>query len=263
MAELSGLAIKTEIQNEHKTRVASLCEKGLKPKLAIVTTGNNPTIDLYIRLKQKYGAEIGVDVEVYTESLQTITTRLDLLSSDIFVTGIIVQLPLSDVSKTDEVLAHIPHDKDVDALRADSAFTPATPQAIIWLLEKNGVVLAGHKICIVGKGRLVGAPLAKLLDIKGITYTALEKGDDIKSVLLQATLIIAATGVPNLIQSDMVASGAIIVDAGTAVEDGKVVGDVSEDVRKRNDITITPTKGGVGPLTICALFDNLLSTYQK
>ena len=176
--------------------------------------------------------------------------------------GIIVQLPLLNPSETDEVLAEISPSKDVDGLCIDSKFDAATPIAINWLLAGYNVELMGKKIAIVGRGRLVGAPLEKMWLNSNLNVTVFEEGDDL-SRLANFDVIVTATGVPDLIRSEMVRLGAVVVDAGTASEHGKIVGDVASEVRNRTDVTITPVKGGVGPLTVSALFDNVILAARR
>jgi methylenetetrahydrofolate dehydrogenase (NADP+) / methenyltetrahydrofolate cyclohydrolase len=152
-----------------------------------------------------------------------------------------------------------PH-KDVDGLGVAPKFTPATAMAIDWLLVGYNVELKNKKIAIVGKGRLVGMPLAKLWQSCGYDVTICDsKTIDMAGVLRLSDIVVTATGVPRLITSDMLKQKAVVVDAGTAAEHGKIVGDLSEDIRARNDLTITPVKGGVGPLTVVALFDNVIN----
>jgi len=146
----------------------------------------------------------------------------------------------------------------------NSPFIPATAMAFDWLLTGYNIDLTYKKIAIVGEGRLVGAPLAKLwrnngLDVK--TYN--DKTADLKEKLRQADIIVSATGVPCLINSDMVSPRTVIVDAGTTSENGEIVGDVDDELRNRDDLTITPKKGGVGPLTVSALFDNVITAARK
>ena len=122
--------------------------------------------------------------------------------------------------------------------------------------------MKGKKVAIVGRGRLVGAPLEKMWLKSGVDVTVFEKGDDL-SQLINYDIIVSATGVPGLIKSQMIKTKTVVVDAGTASENGKIVGDVSEEVRQRNDVIITPKKGGVGPLTVSALFDNVITACLK
>jgi methylenetetrahydrofolate dehydrogenase (NADP+)/methenyltetrahydrofolate cyclohydrolase len=135
--------------------------------------------------------------------------------------------------------------------------------AIDWLVAGYNVELKGRPIAIVGNGRLVGAPLAKLWNSAGYDVSIYDElTQDLAGHVRKAEVIVTATGVPGLITSQMVQPGAAIIDAGVASENGVLVGDVADDVRERGDITITPIKGGVGPLTVTALFDNLIQAAQ-
>ena len=187
---------------------------------------------------------------------------IDALNNRDDVQGIILQLPISNPRQTEELLESIRTDKDVDGLCRQTDFQAATPTAINWLLAGYGIDLKGKKVAIVGRGRLVGAPLEKMWLKSGIDATVFEKGDDL-SQLINYDVVVSATGVPGLITDQMIKSKAVVVDAGTASEDGKIVGDMSENVRLRGDVTITPKKGGVGPLTVAALFDNVITACLK
>ncbi len=226
------------------------------PKLAIVQTTDNPVIDSYVALKRAYGADILVDVEVYKVDQGDAEGVIDRLNADSSTHGIIIQLPLADPSQTDALVSRVVPEKDVDGLGAHAILDPATPLAIDWLVTGYGIDLMRKKIAIVGNGRLVGAPLAKRWLSSGYDVTVIDQGDD--TSLEAFDVIVAATGVPSRVRSHDVKQGAIVIDAGTAAEHGKIVGDVAHDVRERDDITITPEKGGVGPLTVTALFDNVI-----
>ena len=227
------------------------------PRLAIVTDSDNPVIATYMRLKEHYGADILIDVEIHRVSSSEIRGVIAQLNARHDVHGIIVQLPLADESQTEEVLTTVALEKDVDGLRQESMFDAATPIAINWLLAGYNVELAGKKVAIVGRGRLVGAPLERMWQASNIDVAMFEKGDELLG-LTKYDVIVTATGVPGLIGPEMVQPGAIIVDAGTSSEHGKIVGDVNPAVRERLDVSITPEKGGVGPLTVAALFDNVI-----
>jgi methylenetetrahydrofolate dehydrogenase (NADP+)/methenyltetrahydrofolate cyclohydrolase len=234
------------------------------PKLAIIIANDNPVIDAYVRLKSVYGEEILVDVDIYKLDQTAVIEKIDQLNSDESVHGIIVQLPVSDPSQTDEIVNRIAPEKDVDGLGEQAKFVSATATAIDWLAAGYNVTLKNRTIAIVGQGRLVGAPLAKLWGTGGlhvVTYD--DTTTDLQSELRKADVIVTATGVPGLITSQMVSPGKVIIDAGTASENGQIVGDVAADVRERNDLTITPIKGGVGPLTIAALFDNVITAARN
>lgn len=233
----------------------------VQPKLAIVVTQDDPVIGLYVRLKRTYGEDILVDVDVHVVKQPEAYELLKSLNEDAAVHGIIVQLPLADPSETDELLALIDPAKDVDGLTGQGPYISATATAIDWLLAGYNVTLTGKRLAIVGQGRLVGAPLLQLWQNAGLEVSAYDDTViDLRTELRQAAVVVTATGVPGLITSDMLAPGAVVVDAGTAAsEDGQIVGDTAPDVRERQDLTITPIKGGVGPLTIAALFDNVIT----
>lgn len=263
MRELNGSELAGFIKERQAKQVRALRQSWhINPRLAIVTDVENPVIETYMRLKQRYGADILIDVEIHRvpaggalEVIQELNNRDD-------VQGIILQLPISNSDQTEELLESIREDKDVDGLRKRAIFQAATPTAISWLLAGYGIDLKGKKVAIVGRGRLVGAPLEKMWLKSGVDVTVFEKGDDL-SQLINYDIIVSATGVPGLIKRQMVKAKAVVIDAGTASENGKIVGDVSEEVRQRNDVIITPKKGGVGPLTVSALFDNVITACLK
>ena len=263
MRELNGSELAGFIKERQAKQVRALRQAWhINPCLAIVTDVENPVIETYMRLKQRYGADILIDVEIHRvpaggalEVIQELNNRDD-------VQGIILQLPISNSDQTEELLESIREDKDVDGLRKRAIFQAATPTAINWLLAGYGVDLKNKKVAIVGRGRLVGAPLEKMWLKSNVDVTVFEKGDDL-SQLINYDIIVSATGVPGLIKSQMIKAKTVVVDAGTASENGKIVGDVSEEVRQRNDVIITPKKGGVGPLTVSALFDNVIAACLK
>ena len=263
MRELNGSELAGFIKERQAKQVRALRQAWhINPRLAIVTDVENPVIETYMRLKQRYGADILIDVEIHRvpaggalEVIQELNNRDD-------VQGIILQLPISNSDQTDELLESIREDKDVDGLRKKAIFQAATPTAISWLLAGYGVDLKNKKVAIVGRGRLVGEPLEKMWLKSGVDVAVFEKGDDL-SQLINYDIIVSATGLPGLIKSQMIKTKTVVVDAGTASENGKIVGDVSEEVRQRNDVIITPKKGGVGPLTVSALFDNVITACLK
>lgn len=233
----------------------------VQPRLAIVKSkGASPVIDAYVRLKKRYGEDILIETQVESVDDSEMPALIETLNGDPAVHGIIIQLPLDHPEKTDEILELVAPEKDVDGLGSRGQFDSATALAIQWLLAGYSVDLKGKKLALVGNGRLVGAPLAAMWRKSGLDVTVLTRSsEDIASVLRESDVIVTATGVPRLITSDMIGIGAVVVDAGTASEDGVIVGDLDEDVRLRDDLIVTPEKGGVGPLTVCALFDNVIA----
>ncbi len=259
MKILNGTELAGYIKERHSQQVRALRAAKIVPKLAIVQVKDDPVINTYVRLKQRYGADIGAEVDVYKIDQSQAAELLNKLSIDSGVHGIIVQLPLTDISQTDELLNLVPAAKDVDGLGKRPIFDPATPMAILWLLNGYNVDLRDKKILLVGHGKLVGTPLSRMLVKSQLDVSvADEHTRDLAAKTEEADIIISATGAPGLLTSDMIGQGAVVVDAGVAGEDGQTVGDLADDVYTRGDLTITPKKGGVGPLTVCALFDNLI-----
>lgn len=236
----------------------------VQPKLAIILTIDHTVIDVYVRLKKKYGADILVDVDIHRVPQSEAATLIKKLNSDDTVHGIIVQLPLERPEETDALVNLVAPEKDVDALGAHALFDPATPLAILWLLAGYNVDLQGKKVLLVGRGKLVGQPLERMLASSGIEVRSADRETkDLKAETLQADVIITATGSPAILYPEMIKPGAVVVDAGVAGEEGKTVGDVATEVYERDDLTITPQKGGVGPLTVCALFENVIQAARR
>lgn len=260
MKILNGLELAGFIKERQAHEVRALRQAShIQPKLAIVVTVEHPAIEVYMRMKQRYGADLQIDVDVHRVRQSEAPALIQKLNADASVHGIIVQLPLEDPAQTEEIVNLVAPQKDVDALGKDATLDPATPLAILWLLAGYNIDLRGKKIVLVGRGKLVGAPLERLLTASGMDVTVVDrKTVDAPSVISSADIIVTATGTPGLVTSAMVKERAVVVDAGVAGEQGKTVGDLAEDVYEREDLTITPRKGGVGPLTICALFDNVI-----
>jgi methylenetetrahydrofolate dehydrogenase (NADP+)/methenyltetrahydrofolate cyclohydrolase len=261
MKLLDGRELADFIKERQAHEVRGLRQSwNIEPKLAIVVTVEHPAIDVYMRMKTRYGSDILIDVEVHRETMETVRETIERLNADASVHGIIVQLPLADTSATQEIINLVAPEKDVDGLAGGSQFDPATALAILWLLNGYNVELgAGRKIVLVGRGTLVGKPLEKLLRSSNYDVTVVDRQtSDVPAVIASGDVIVTATGTPGLVESRMIKEGAVVVDAGVAGEQGKTVGDLADDVYARQDLTITPKKGGVGPLTVCALFDNVI-----
>lgn len=253
--ELAGFVKERQAKQVRNLRQAY----GVFPKLVIIVAKDDDVIETFVRLKQSYGEDILIDVEVRRVQQAEVATTIQALNNDATVHGIILQLPISDPSQTDELVNLIDPQKDVDGLGKNAAHISATATAIDWLLAGYNVTLKERSIAIVGKGRLVGAPLAALWSTAGLSVVSYDDTTvDLKTELRKADIIVTATGVPGLITSQMISPNKVVVDAGTASENGVIVGDVAEEVRERQDLTITPVKGGVGPLTIAALFDTVM-----
>ena len=262
---LNGLELVGYIKERQAKQVRNLRQShGVFPKLVIISTSDNPVIDTYVRLKKSYGEDILIETQTIDTTMSEIRQVIDDCNKDDSVHGIIVQLPLANIDETDEIISLILPQKDVDGLGKNAEFDAATPMAINWLLAGYNIDLSDKNVVLIGRGRLVGAPLERLLQNSGVSVkTIAEPSDDLGRELQDANVIVSATGVPGLVTSEMVPSDVVVVDAGTASENGEIVGDVASDVRQREDVAITPLKGGVGPLTVAALFDNVITAARN
>lgn len=261
---LDGKQLASFVKQRQAQQVRALRQAhGIQLRLAIILTVDNPVINVYVRVKQKYAADLGVEVDVHRVAQAEVPDLLKKLNASASVHGIIIQLPLEDPAQTEELVNQVAPGKDVDALGAKAAFEPATPMAIMWLLAGYNVDLRGKHILLIGRGKLVGAPLEKLFKASGLDVSVVaDSHHDLKSLVEPADVIITATGQHGVVSANMLKPGAVVVDAGVASEEGKTVGDLAPDVYQRDDITVTPTKGGVGPLTVCALFENVIRAAQ-
>ena len=266
MKELNGRELAGYIKERQAHIVAGMTKK---PRLLIIRDSENPVILKYVELKKRYGDDIGVEVvDYFAHNAEEIRTKILEANDDDLINGMIIQLPILETDKVDELVGLIAPEKDVDGLNlsvSDSkrCFDSATATAIHWLLTGYNVELSGKRLAIVGRGRLVGAPLERIWKNSGYDVTVFHRGSDL-SELKDFDVIVTATGVPHLIKNEMVAPGAVIVDAGTASEGGVLVGDVDDAVRERSDLgAMTPKIGGVGPLTVACLFDHVITAAEK
>ena len=288
---LSGRELAGFIKERQDHEVKMLRSNKIRAKLVIVRDSNNPVITKYVDLKRQYGEDIGIEVidEFVDESdpaerLKKLHEVVRAAAADDSVSGIIVQLPLIDQDTTDEIVADIPAIKDVDGLSntysdlvehedglitidnpdtREHHFDSATATAILWLLAGHNIDFENKRIAVVGRGKLVGRPLMSMWTKSGNVVHVFHRGSDF-SKLKDFDVIVTATGAPHLITNEMIRPGAVVVDAGTASEQGKLVGDISDEIRARNDLgAITPKVGGVGPLTINVLFENVIIAASK
>lgn len=259
--ELNGNELQGFIKQRQLRQVRNLRQAySIVPRLAILKSPSaNKVIDTYVRMKAAYAEDILVEFDVLTVAEDDMKNTIKTLNTDSNIHGIVVQLPLKYTSQTNEICNTIDSEKDIDGLGIGARFPSATARAIDWLLAGYGVTLEDKHIAILGSGKLVGNPLGVMWKARNLSVTMLDKdSSDIPRVLQKSDVIVAATGVPRVVTTGDIKHGAVVVDAGTASEGGQIVGDVDEAVRTRDDLTITPIKGGVGPLTIAVLFDHLI-----
>jgi len=285
---IDGKQVAADMREELKAEVAKLKKRGIVPGLGVILVGQDPASQSYVTAKERACEEIGI----YSDDnrLDANTSQRDLLvlirkmNKDPKINGILVQLPLPKGLNESEVLLAIDPVKDVDGFHpmnvgkmvvGEKAFLPCTPHGVIQLLIRNGVVLAGAEVVIVGRSNIVGKPLANMLiqknDKGNATVTVCHtRTKNLASHTKRADVVIAAAGKPNTVTADMVKEGAVVIDVGVnRVEDAtkkagyRLVGDVDFEAVKEKASMITPVPGGVGPMTITMLLYNTVESAKR
>lgn len=279
---IDGRAIAAQIQSELAVRVADLKGRGVTPGLAFVRVGEDPASKVYVGRKEKACAELGIVSE--THILPDATSEADLLAliaklnAATHLHGILVQAPLPRQIRESVVFSTVLPTKDVDGfhpvnvgklmLGDQTGFKPCTPAGVVELLVRSGVKTEGAEVVILGRGNIVGKPMAAMLCQKGkganSTVTICHSATrDIKAHCLRADIIVAAMGVPQFLKADMVKPGVVVMDVGvnrvpdpTSKTGTKLVGDVDYENILPIASKITPNPGGVGPMTIAMLLQN-------
>lgn len=279
---LDGKKINTEIMHDLKTKIAVRVDGGfLKPCLAIIQIGNNRETESYINHKKKFGHSIGTEVRHIhlpdNISTEEVLKEISSLNEDATVHGIIVQLPLPKDIDREALVEAVSPQKDVDGLTSASIrglwinsgpyFLPATTRGILTMLSYYGIEVKGKKVVIIGRSTLVGKPTALALINSGATVTVCHSGtENLHERTLEADIIITATGSKYLITAHSVHPGQVIVDVGiTFLKDEtvqKLYGDVDFNGVSEIVSAISPVPGGVGPLTVCSLFQNVFEAYE-
>lgn len=250
-----------------------------KPGLAVILANNNPASSVYVNSKEKKSKELGFNSFVYrfnsNVSQKEIIELIQKLNKDENVDGILVQLPIFEHLKEDEIIEAIDPKKDVDGFhpinvgRLNSGLKPyaipCTPKGIIKLLKEYNAQLEGKNAVVIGRSNIVGKPMSALLVQENATVTlAHSKTKNLKEITLNADIIISATGIKKLLTADMVKQGAVIVDVGIIRQkDGSLVGDVDFDNVSKISSLITPVPGGVGPMTIACLMENTYELFME
>lgn len=276
--KLDGTLYRNEIFEELQRDVATLKEHGIVPGLATVLVGDDPASHAYVNMKHRDCESIGVrsirkdlPADVTQEQLLAV---IDELNADPECTGYIVQLPLPKHLDENAVLEHIDPAKDADGLHpvnlgklvlGEPAPLPCTPNGAIHLLRRFGVEIAGKEVVVIGRGVTVGRPIGLMLTRRSenATVTLCHTGTvDLAKHTREADIIIAAAGVPHMLNADMVKPGAAILDVGVSRKDGKLLGDVAPEVWDTAGF-VSPNPGGVGPLTRAFLVRNVVKSALK
>lgn len=245
------------------------------PKLAIIQVGDNPASNIYIARKQKFAEEIGAQATVKkfpeTSTEVEIISEINSLNADNTVNGIIVQLPIPQHLTISKIIDLIALEKDVDGLsskniyklvRNEESFVPATALGIGTLLKENGITVEGKNVVVIGRSLLVGKSTALHLMNLGATVTICHsKTKNIIEHTRRADIIVVAVGKAGFLNDDYISEKQVIVDVGINMVDGKVCGDTNI-IDQSKLKAISPVPGGVGPMTVASLFQNLVSAYK-
>lgn len=254
-----GRAFAREIEERLREQVS---EREQKPKIVSVLVGNDPSSELYTRLKKSAAERVGIGFEVVRPELSNLKKKIGELGSREDVSGIMIQLPIPGLSEeeTEKILQEIPLAKDVDGLLWErSGVKPATVRAVLTILERiRGDIpdLWGRKFAVVGARGAVGRPLTQYLEERGIEVQKI--GRDTKEpakILQEADVVISCVGKAGLVTEAMVSEGVIAVDVGMSEVEGKVVGDMTEGVYQKASVAVA-VPGGVGPVTVVSLLQN-------
>lgn len=274
---IDGKKIAEKINAHSKERVELLKAKGITPKLAVILVGDDPASHTYVRKKGEAAEKLGIDFVLKklpaTISETELVNEIKTVQSDSALSGLIVQLPLPEDLYNPTVLNTIRPDIDVDCLTHENLgrlvmrshyIEPPTPGAVLAILEDLKVSLAGKNVAIIGMGALVGKPTAIMMVNEGASVTTINsRTTDVKAKCLAADIIISGVGKKGLVTGDMIKPGAIVIDTGFDYVDGKVYGDVVVDEALEKASHVTPTPGGVGPITVARLLWNTVVCAER
>ena len=268
--------IANEMLKEAKDGIALLKKQGITPTLCIIKVGNDPASEAYVKNKVKTCTGLGIRCvvnhlpeDITQEDLErSINTMHDFRSYDgieYWAHGMILQLPLPAHLDAEKAIRLIYPHEDVDGLTDGAVVMPCTPTGIMRILDAEGIELAGKHAVVVGRSKLVGKPLAKMLLDRDCTVTVCHsKTADLALHTREADILISAVGKPGLIEAYMMKHNAVVIDVGISRVDGKLVGDVDPRVMDyHQDARITPVPGGVGKTTVAALACNLVQLALK
>jgi len=270
---IDGKQIAKQLRTGITKQVAKL---GRKPGLAVVLVGDDPASSVYVRNKDNACKEVGFYSEKINKPASItqaeLLSEVERLNNDDKIDGILVQLPLPSHLDANQVIEAINPNKDVDGFHSENIgklmqnkayLRPCTPKGVMTMLATTGIDLVGKDCVVVGASNIVGRPMSmELLNARATVTICNSKTQDLSSKVKQADIVVAAVGIPKLIQGDWIKEGAIVIDVGiNRLDDGSLSGDVDFDLAQQKAAWITPVPGGVGPMTIATLLENTLTAY--
>ncbi len=274
---INGRLIARTLLHELKKEILEFKEQGIVPNLTVIILGNDPSAMAYVRMIEKNGKAVHLDLTIKQLPIETteeeLVSEIEALNVDPKVHGILIQMPLPKQIRENVILKTIDYRKDVDGFNplntgrlvvgADT-YLPCTPGGIMHILEYHDIDLSGKNAVVIGRSNIVGKPIAMLLLEKNATVTICHSRTvDLKSHTKNADILVAAVGRPKFITGDMIKEGAVVIDVGINDVDGKIVGDVDFESTEPVAGYITPVPGGVGSTTISILIQNTLKSVKR
>lgn len=274
---VNGLLIAEKIRHQVAKDVKLLKQQNIHPKLGVIFVGDSKPSQTYIRKKQEAATETGVDfvLKQYPANItkEKLIAEIKTIQTKKKLSGLIIQLPLPEHLYVSEVLNAINPNIDVDCLTDTNLgklvmetnfIFPPTPYAVITVLKNLGIKIAGKNITIVGMGALVGKPLAIILANEGASLTTCNsKTKNLQDKCLTADIIVTGVGKKDLLRAAMIKKGTIVIDTGIVFENGKMYGDANRKEVLAKAAYLTPTPGGVGPITVALLLKNTITCAQR
>ena len=275
---IDGKELAKKIRNQLKEECSKLKEQGIKPKLAVIMVGDNPSSKIYIKNKSKACEDVGILYEEYL--LKEKTTQQELidlikkLNKDKTVHGILLQSPIPSNLNIIQAFKAITYLKDVDGFTPSSVgklsigedtFISCTPYGVMKMFEEYNIDLTGKDVVILGRSNIVGKPLIQCCLQKNATVTICHsKTKNLKEHTKRADVVIAAIGQPKFVTADMVKEGVVAIDIGINInKEGKIVGDIDFETVSKKASYITPVPGGVGPMTVAMLMNNVIKAAKE
>jgi len=274
---IDGLAIADTIRLDLAKTVKKLTKKRIYPKLGVILVGDDKPSITYVKKKEQAALSIGIGfvLKKFPANIteKKLVLEINKIQKKEKLSGLIIQLPLPEKLYTSNVLNAVDHQIDVDCLtdinigklvmRTNKIFPP-TPFAVMTILKKLNIDPAGKNITIVGMGALVGKPLAIILANAGASITTVNsRTKDMRAKCKTADIIVTGVGKKDLIDRSFVKKGAVVIDTGVCFENGKMYGDINRESVLKQASWLTPTPGGVGPITVALLLKNTIDCAQK
>ena len=275
---IDGKKLAQKTRENLKIECEELKEKGINPKLAVIMVGDDEASKVYIRNKSKACKEVGVEYEEFLLksdiNQKELIDIINKLNKDKSINGILLQSPIPKHLDINEAFRTIDYNKDVDGFHpmnvgklalGQDAFVSCTPFGVMRMFEEYNIDLCGKNVVILGRSNIVGKPLTQCCLNKNATITVCHsKTQNTKKLTKEADIVISAIGKPKFITEDMIKEGAIVIDVGiNRDENGKIVGDVDFENVKQKASYITPVPGGVGPMTVAMLINNVIKAAKN